>query len=279
MEPVVPALLALGGRIGDVFMMRLPFHPVAHPFHTGDKTGLGAVLLHGLIDCSHQPELETAAPCCRPVFARAHGVLSWFTIRLQGFQPVCLTDLVGEGAKSFQILFIELQFQTGFTAYRIYHQMVVPVVAVDVRGDLDLVAVKIFRKLHAHLVDFLRRDRRPRFKGLHILIEIHAFFLPVSALGRHEFLKCGRSAAVLPGHQLHCVSLFILKRGLFVLRHIPHNLGHGRFALRFLLDRVNNCHTVSPDPSGRTGNRTPHRTLSALRSGRGTGFSPYCTES
>ena len=108
MEPVVPAPLALRGRIGDVFVMRLPFHPVAHPFHTGDKTGLGAALLHGLIDCRHQPELETAAPRRRPVFARKHRPVFRFPIRLENFQPVCLTDLVGEGAEPFQILFVEL---------------------------------------------------------------------------------------------------------------------------------------------------------------------------
>lgn len=109
-----------------------------------------------------------------------------------------LTDLVGEGTELLQILFVELQFQAGFTAYRIHHQMVVPVVAVDVRGDLDLVAVKIFRKLHTHLMDFLRCDWCSRFEGLHVLIEIHAFFFLIPALGCHELLKGGRSAAVLP---------------------------------------------------------------------------------
>lgn len=242
MEPVVPAPLALWGCIGDVFVMRLPFHLVAHPLHTGDKTGLGTALLHGLIDSRHQPKFEAAAPRRRPVFARKHRPVFRLPIRFQYFQPVRLTDLIGKGSELLQILFVELQFQTGFTAYRIHHKMVMPVVAVDVRGNLDLVAVKIFRKLHAHLMDFLRRDRRPRFKGLHILIEIHALFLPVSALGRHEFLKGGRSAAVLSGNQLDPVSLSILVNGLFVLRHIPYYLGHGRSALRFLFDRVNNRH-------------------------------------
>lgn len=246
MEPVVPAPLALGGRVGDVFVMRLPFHLVAHPFHTDDKIGSGAALLDGLIDCRHQPELETAAPRRRPVFARKHRPVFRFPIRLENFQSVRLTDSVGESSELLQILFVELQFQAGFTAYRIHHKMVVPVVAVDMRGDLNLVAVKIFRKLHAHLMDFLRGNRRSRLEGLDVLIEIHALFLPVSALGRHELLKCGRSAAILTGHQLNPVPLSILVNGLFVLRHIPHNLGHGRFALRFLFDRVNNRHRSAP---------------------------------
>lgn len=277
MEPVVPAPLALDGRVGDVFIMRLPFHPVAHPFHTGDKTGLGAALLHGLIDRRHQSELEAAAPRRRTVFTRKHRLVFRFPIRLENFKAMCLTDLVGEGAELLQILFVELQFQAGFIAHRIYHQMVVPVVAVDVRGDLDLVAVKIFRKFHTHLVDFLRRNRRPRLEGLHVLIEIHALFFPVSALGRHEFLKGGRSAAVLPGDQLDGVSPLVLEYGLFVLRHIPHNLGHSCFALRFFFDRVNNRHAVSSGPSGRTGNQRPRQNLSEPLSGRDTGFSPCCT--
>lgn len=198
MESVVPAPLALWGRVGDVFVMRLPFHPVVHLFHTGDKIGFGVALLPSLIDCRHQPELEAAAPSRRPVFTRKHRLVFRFPIRLENFKAMCLTDLVGEGAELLQILFVELQFQAGFIAHRIYHQMVVPVVAVDVVCYLDFIAVEIFCKLHAHLMKLLRCDRCSRLEGLHVLIEIHALFLPVAAFGRHEFLKGGRSAAVLP---------------------------------------------------------------------------------
>ena len=246
MESVVPASLAIGGRVGDVFVARLPFHLVAYPLHTGDKTGLGADLLHGLINCSHQPEFKAAALRRRTILARKHRLVFRIPLRFQYFQSMRLTDLIGEGAEIFQILFVKLQFQAGFTTYRIHHQMVVPMIAVDVSGDLDLVTVKIVRKLHTHPVNSLRRNRRSRFEGLYILIEIHALFFPVSALGRHEFLKGGRSAAVLTGHQLDGVSPLVLKHDLFVLRHIPHDLGHGRSALRFLFDRIDDHHRSAP---------------------------------
>lgn len=255
MEPVITASLPLGCGVGDIFVMRLPFHLIAHPLHTGDKTGLGAALLHGLINGAHQPEFEAAAPCRRPVFARAHGVLSWLTIRLQGFQSVCLTDLVGQGAKLLQTFFVELQFQAGFTAYRIDHKVIVPMVAVYMGSDLYLVTFKIFRKFQAHLVDFLRSDRSSRFERLHILIEIHALFLPVAAFGCHKFLKGGIPAAVLSGYQLDGVSLFIFEYSLFVLRHIPHNLGHGGFALRSFFHSIDDSHGISPCPSKHTGNQ------------------------
>ena len=261
MEPVVPAPLALWGRVGDVFVMRLPFHLVAHLLHTGDKTGFGVALLHGLINRRHQPEFEAAAPCRRPVFSHEHRPVFRFPIGFENFQPVRLTDLIGEGTELLQILFVELQFQAGFTAYRIDHQMVMPVVAVDVSGDLNLVAVKIFRKFQAHLVDFLRSDRSSRFEGLDVLIEIHAPFLPVAAFGCHKFLKGGIPAAVLSGYQLDGVSLFIFEYSLFVLRYIPHNLGHSGFALRSFFHSIDNGHGISPCPSSHTNCQIQHRSL------------------
>lgn len=260
MELVVPAPLACGACVGDVFVMGHPFYPVAHFLHTGGKFALCAALGERCVNGVHQLEFEAAAPHSRAVFACAHRLHGGFLVGLQNLQAMRQTDFIGEGTQLLQILFIKLEFQSGFTADGINNQVIVPVIAVDVGGNLDFVALKSPGKLNPHLVNFLRCGAAVRFKALHILVEEHLTFFSVLLFRCHEFLKGSFSAAVLPGEQSAFFAVFILKKGFIILRHIIHHLFHGSAALRFFLDGDDDCHRLTPlCPSGRRWNQTPLR--------------------
>jgi hypothetical protein len=82
MELVVPAPLACGGCVGDVFVMGYPLHPVAHFLHTGGKFGLCATFGERRVNGVHQLKFEAAAPYSRAVFTCAHRLHGWFLIGL-----------------------------------------------------------------------------------------------------------------------------------------------------------------------------------------------------
>ena len=260
MELVVPAPLACGGCVGDVLVLGYPLHPVAHFLHTGVKFGLCTALRERRVDGVHQLEFEAPTPHSRAVFSSVHGLHGWLLIGLQNLQAMCLTDFIGEGAQLLQVLFIELELQPGFTADGIDNQVVVPVITVDMGGNLDFVALKPPGKLNSHLVDFLRCGSAVRFEALHILVEKHLTFFSVLLFCCHKFLKGGFSAAVLPRQKPALLAVFVLEKGLIILRHIIHYLFHGGTALRFFLDGGDDCHRLTPlCPSGRRWNRTPPR--------------------
>ena len=62
MQSVVPALLPLGGGVGDALAGRFPPHLIAPPLHFPDKLGSGFGLPHTQINGDHEPELPTLAP-------------------------------------------------------------------------------------------------------------------------------------------------------------------------------------------------------------------------
>lgn len=260
MELVIPAPLACGGGVGDVFVLGYPLHPVAHFPHTGGKFGLCTAPGERRVDGVHQLEFEAAAPHSRAVFPCAHRLHGGFLVGLQNLQAMRLTYFIGEGAQLLQILFIKLELQSGFTADGINNQVIVPVITVDVCGNLNLKAIKPPGKLNPHLVDFLRRGTAVWLEALHILVKEHLTFFSVLLFRSHKFLKGGFSAAVLPGQQPAFFAVFVLKKGFIILRHIIHDLFHGGTALRFFFDGGDDCHRLTPlCPSGRRWNRTPPR--------------------
>ena len=72
MEPVVPALHALGRGVGDVLPAIRPAHLIPLALHEGEELLLGGCIPHALVDGVHQTELPALALGSRAILPGAH---------------------------------------------------------------------------------------------------------------------------------------------------------------------------------------------------------------
>ena len=83
-----------------------------------------------------------------------------------------------------------MQFPTVIKVISAYNNVIVKMLAVDMRGDDCFTVAKTFDKLHSDFVDLLRRNILSGHKGLHKVIETNA------ACRMTEHLLCGEKRFV-----------------------------------------------------------------------------------
>lgn len=120
-----------------------------------------------------------------------------------------------------QPILIYLYFQSAFAVHGVHDEMVVPMIAVDMRCHDNLETVERFSHLNPDFVDKCRTIATVRRERLNILFEEYSLCLAVLMLGRHKLLICRLRHAVLSAHKFDAA-----KQGLFILHHIFKHSAH-----------------------------------------------------
>ena len=135
----VPAADVLRGGVGDVFLMRLPFHIVAIGIHIRNELLLRAALLHSLFDMIRQSPLPRRDA-------------EWVGLGLRDGQAVLPTELAAVFLDLLHLPCGLMEFHARLEIDGVHDDMIMDVGSVHV-GDHDaLVALKMLRQLHPQLV-------------------------------------------------------------------------------------------------------------------------------
>ena len=95
MEPVIPALHALGRGVGDILPAVCPPHLIPLTLHQRNKFLFGRCVPHTLVDGIHESELPALALGSGAVLPAAHAFLFYLLFRRrQDIQTVSDADLI-----------------------------------------------------------------------------------------------------------------------------------------------------------------------------------------
>ena len=170
----VPAADVLRGGVGDVFLMRLPFHIVAIGIHIRNKLLLRAALLHGLFDMIRQPPLPRR---------NAERV----SFGLRAGQTVLPTELVAVVLDLLHLPCGLMEFHARLEIDGVHDDVIVDVGGVHVSDHDALVALEMLRQLHPQLVRRCEVQRIIRCKRLHDVVVAAALRFAELLFHRLEF--------------------------------------------------------------------------------------------
>lgn len=217
--------------------MVYPLDPVSQLFHPVYELPFVTAVCNSVVDGVHQPEFFAVPTQGSAVLLLVHGTLFRLFVWLQGFQAKPPAYFIGSVPQLLQLFLVDLDLISGLTVDGVDHEMVVPMIFVDVGGNYHFESLEQLRRFYADLMDLLRCSMAIRFERLHILYEKHTAGLSVGKLGRHKLLIGRLWDTVLTADQLDTVQ----HRFLVLHDIIQHSL-HSGSGLRFLGDRSKYCH-------------------------------------
>ena len=141
---------------------------------------------------------------------------------LRDGQPLSRTDLVRQILHGLQVGFVHSEFMTIIHAHRIYDEMVMDLVFVDMGGHQHLKPFEQgipFHPLHADAVCLLRRDVLVLMPRLGEMLVGAASGLAVKELSDHHFILDGIGGAVNAGNKI--------PTGLALFGHIGDRMTYG----------------------------------------------------
>ena len=101
-----------------------------------------------------------------------------------------------------------MQFPTVIKVIGAYDNVIVKMLAVDMRGDDCFTVAEAFDKLHPDFIDLLRRNILSRHKGLHKMIETNAARrVTEHLLSGEERFVCHLGNAVVAGNMRKLLAL------------------------------------------------------------------------
>ena len=125
MEPVVPALHALGRGVGDVFPAVCPPHLIPLALHQGDEVLPGRGVAHTLVNGVYQPELPVLALGSGAILPGVHALLlDLFLWRRQNLQTVSDADLIVGLTMGLQVGCTLMELVTVLERDAVHHQVV-----------------------------------------------------------------------------------------------------------------------------------------------------------
>ena len=136
-------------NVGDVLSLGSPYHLIAVLFHFFAELCLGFGSCHAEIYRGAECQLHAVAVQCRAVFLRFHALGFNFRIVFpKHFQPVRLTDFIACFSQIGKEKFIVMQFPTVIKVIGAYDNVIVKMLAVDMRGDDCFTVAEAFDKLN-----------------------------------------------------------------------------------------------------------------------------------
>ena len=203
MEPVVPALHALGRGVGDILPAVCPPHLIPLTLHQRNKFLFGRCVAHTLVDGIHESELPTLALGRGAVLPGVHALLlDLFLWRRQNLQTVSNADLIVGLTMGLQVGGTLMELVTVLERDAVHHQVVVQVIGVYVGGHQHLEVRELpLGQLQADGVNFLGRQVVLFAEGLDEVVVLPPIRFPVPLLGELHFREGGLGGAVPTGHQ------------------------------------------------------------------------------
>ena len=239
MEPVIPALHALGRGVGDVLPTICPPHLVALTLHQGNEFFLAGGESHALVDGVQQAELPALAFDGGAVLPGAHTLGLFFLLLRQDRESMLSTQLIRQLPQAAKGIRPLPEHFAALPAHRVDDEVGMDVFGVQVGGDQHLTVWPGFcGELFSQLLGLLPSDHLIRRKGLDVVVKPHGTLLVVHIPRGLELLADQWGRAVLPADQLAAVFI----QCFLILRHILRYATEGTGRLFLVFDEGDRGH-------------------------------------